>query len=315
MPNMNLNSKLRHLRLVTTDGRWLPFYFQRQFMRSSTRARLSSWIARRLRPALPFAWTGAPSSARVAEQVAELRSAGISHLGELLPGSQAQVLFDYFRQRLVRDQYRSFTHAYLPDSDEHDPLSHTAHHAPRDIVMAPGLLALANRPDILEVVSPLLGCKPTLGYLAAWWSYPTALGAQQAEHFHRDVDDWRFVKLFVYLTEVGQHNGPHVYVKYSAVHGALRDIRRLTDEEVLQAFGAENVIRITGRAGEGFLEDTFGVHKGQPVSQGKRLIFQAVYSMFPLPYGPKGTVASQDEVESLCGQIDPWINRLYVSTQ
>ena len=30
---------------------------------------------------------------------------------------------------------------------------------------------------------------------------------RHAENFHRDVDDLKFIKLFVYLTDVGDENG------------------------------------------------------------------------------------------------------------
>jgi hypothetical protein len=179
--------------------------------------------------------------------------------------------------------------------------------------MAPHLFALANRPDILETVARYLGCRPTLGYMTAWWSYRTFVGPQHAENFHRDVDDWKFLKLFAYLTDVGPENGPHVYVGGSAASPLLREVRRYEDAEVRGAFGAQNVLTIGGKAGEGFLEDTFGFHKGQPVADGVRLMFSVTYSMFTVPYGPKRPVASIREIaERHSVSVDPWINRLYV---
>jgi hypothetical protein len=72
-------------------------------------------------------------------------------------------------------------------------------------------------------------------------------------------------------------------------------------------------MELTGCAGEGFLEDTFGIHKGQPVLENRRLIFQAVYSMYPLPYGPKSPVLSAADVVLEDGsRPDTWINRLYL---
>ncbi|MDE2454569.1 MAG: hypothetical protein KGL43_13335, partial [Burkholderiales bacterium] len=261
----------------------------------------------RLRPHASAAAAGNP-------RARELRATGISHFGPLLSDAQAGELQRYFLGKPVHDPYRDASRRFLPDSAERHPDSHIAHHDALDIIRAPHLFGLANRPDILAVAADFLGCKPTLGYLASWWSYPTRLGAQQAEHFHRDVDDWRFVKLFVYLTDVAADNGPHIYVSRSASSPALRRIRRYDDAEVVQAFGRDNVLELTARAGEGFMEDTFGMHKGQPVASGRRLIFQAVYSMFALPYGPKSAVARIDEVRLPDGsRPDPWINRLYLS--
>jgi hypothetical protein len=244
---------------------------------------------------------------------AAIQTAGVTLLGRLLTTGQAGELQHYFGAKPVYDPYRSEASRFLPDSDERHPESHVAYHDARDVVSAPYLLDIANRPDILEIVSDFLGCQPTLSYLAAWWSYQTHVGPQQAECFHRDVDDWRFLKLFVYLTDVEPDNGPHVYVRHSSRSSRLREIRRFADSEVVEAFGGESVLRVTGQAGEGFLEDTFGIHKGQPVARGKRLIFQAVYSMFPLPYGPSVPIANLHQV-SLSGERRPdrWINRLYL---
>ncbi|MGZ9710860.1 hypothetical protein ACXX82_08625 [Glaciimonas sp. GNP009] len=245
---------------------------------------------------------------------AALQGAGISHLGALLTQAQCEELRKYFSGKLVCDDYRPETPPYLPGSNARHPESHVAHHSPGDILCAPYLLQLANDPRILDIAATFLGCKPTIGYLAAWWSYHTETGAQQAEHFHRDVDDWRFLKLFIYITYVDEKNGPHIYVAHSSSSAKLREIRRFEDAEVVAAFGQNNILQLTGRAGEGFLENTYGLHKGQPVKEGTRLIFQVVYSMFALPYGPKVPVIKQNEWTSQNAFVpDPWINRLYIA--
>lgn len=307
---MSFASKMRHLGHVVSDPRWWPFYLQRQVIAPVARDRLGAFVASKFRPQGVRATVLEPE---LKHRIVEMQDAGISHFGQLLSADQASELRSYFLLKKVKDPYRPDGAPFLPDSTERHPDSHIAHHSSQDILQAPYLLSIANRPDILAIVGGLLGCKPTLGYLATWWSYHTAKGAQQAEHFHRDVDDWRFVKLFIYLTDVGPENGPHIYVSHSSRSPRLRQIRRFADEEVLASFGANQVLELMGRAGEGFLEDTFGIHKGQPVAAGNRLIFQAVYSMFPLPYGPRTPVMATNDVKLNDGTSpDAWINRLYL---
>jgi hypothetical protein len=250
-------------------------------------------------------------SAEAVRAGAELSEAGITMLGELLSPQACAELRDYFTERAVHDPYRPGSATFLPHGIERHPDAHIAHHTPLDVLLAPHLLALANSPRVLNIVARFLGCKPTIGYLAVWWSYPTGKGAQQAERFHRDVDDWRFVKLFVYLTDVGPTSGPHIYVRRSSSSKALTRIRRFEDDEVVRAFGAHNVLTMTAAAGEGFLEDTFGMHKGQPVQSGTRLIFQAVYGISPLPYSPLAPVVHRSAL-AVPG-IDLWINRAYIA--
>ncbi len=305
-----LKRKFRRLLMVLFDSRWWYFFVQRRFMQPKVRAWLSSLVESMRPSAMPVQ----SSIEELCKHNAALRDIGISHLGCLLTSEQCVELRNYFSGLPVFDHYRPETSAFLPDSDVRHPESHTAHHNARDIVNAPYLLQLANDPHILDIAAAFLGCKPTLGYLAVWWSYHTANGAQQAEHFHRDVDDWRFLKLFIYLADVDEKNGPHIYVTHSSASAKLTEIRRFADAEVVSAFGQNNVLQLTGRAGEGFLEDTYGIHKGQPVQEGKRLLFQAVYSMFPLPYGPKSPVIKRSELTDPSSFTpDPWINRLYIA--
>lgn len=300
---------IKRIRLVGSDSRWWGFFLQRQFMAPRSRR----WLAARVAQRKPMAPDGG-SDADVASACKELGESGITMLGELVGPEACTELRTYFSQREVHDPYRPGTPHFLPDGTERHPDAHIAHHSAADVVRAPYLLALANSPKILAIVGKFLGCKPTIGYLAVWWSYQTDKGAQQAEHFHRDVDDWRIVKLFIYLTDVGPQSGPHIFVQHSSNSPSLTKIRRFSDEEVVDAFGVANVLTMTAAAGQGFLEDTFGIHKGQPVESGTRLIFQAVYSMNALPYGPQQVVIDLNSVQSTDpGQrFDPWVNRVYV---
>lgn len=297
----------RRIALVAGDRRWWGFYFQRRFLHPRLRQGLARFVARHFRPAAP---TGAATEAEL-RSAAELSSRGIAMLGELLPPQACSELRAYFESREVFDPYRPGSVRFLPnDTDKRHPDAHIAHHEVADVLRAPHLLDLANDPRILRIVTEFLGCKPTIGYLAVWWSYATGKGAQQAEFFHRDVDDWKFVKLFVYLSDVGAESGPHMYVQNSSADAKLAEIRRFSDDEVRSAFGQDNILTMVAPAGQGFLEDTFGIHKGQPVAAGTRLIFQAVYGYSELPYGPKAPVTTRSALGR--DQLDHWVNRVYL---
>lgn len=294
--------KMGRIATIAKDPRWWSFYIQRRVSSPASRAAISRKLSR-MKPSYTFVDT-----ARAEAGARNLNGSGLHELGQLLSAEQCHELIDYFEQKPVRDPYRTSVPNFMPLADGRPAEAHIAHHDARDILAAPYLLDLANDPLILDVVSRFLGCKPTIGYMATWWSYATGLGAQQAENFHRDVDDWRFVKLFVYLTEVAMESGPHKYVLYSSLQKKLNEIRRFDDNEVVQTFGAENIRTMTATAGEGFLEDTYGIHKGQPVQSGHRLLFQVVYTLTPLPYAPKSPV-----MNLLAGAgYDPWINRVYL---
>lgn len=302
---MSWRRRVSHLQTITRDPRWWRFYLQRRFMGTRLRPFLAR-AASKLRPAVEVQEEAEPA-------IGALEQEGLWRLGSLLTADQCAEVRAHLSKLPVHDPYRPGFGSFLPEGGEQPNGCHVAHHDAADILRAPYLLDLANNPRLLSIASAFLGCKPVLGYLAAWWSYPTGNGPQQAEFFHRDVDDWRFLKLFVYLSDVGTENGPHVYVPGSSSSGKLRRLGRFSDPEVEAAFGPDGSLELTGRAGDAFLEDTFGLHKGQPVTSGRRLMFQAVYSMWPLPYGPRRpALPAGDVIGRVDSTIDLGINRVYL---
>jgi len=269
------------------DRHWRRFYFQRRFMNP----RVRNWVADRIAARRSEPPPPDPAAASLA---AELDGIGQVNLCYLLTAEQCDELRTYFAGRKVVDLYRPERAPFDPLGPDRHPACHVANHLDPDILAAPHLLELANRPQILDILHQYFGCRPLISHIGAWWSYPTDAGPQQAENFHRDVDDWRFIKLFLYLSDVGPDTGPHVYVRSSAGQTGTNRIRRYSDDEIARAFGRQAITSQISSAGTAFLENTFGMHKGMPVRDGTRLIFQAVYSLYPLPQSPRQPIAPFD---------------------
>jgi hypothetical protein len=133
-----------------------------------------------------------------------------------------------------------------------------------------------------------------------------------AENFHRDFDDYRFIKLFCYLTDVDETSGPHVFIRGShRVNKHIEARQALSDEIVAQEFGADNILRVVGPAGTAFLENSFGVHRGMPAATRPRLILQVLYSLRPLIYSPRKPLLRRGGNDDLA-RLDPYINRVYL---
>lgn len=250
-----------------------------------------------MRPTIPTrAWNRIQERIRhpavrraIAQVIAAFRPKGRSTpapaLGELL--TRGIVTFPRFlsedQVRTLREELENLP-CFDPWAEELGEFSHE--HIPArthvaQIRRAPCLSLLhdlANDPRLLDLATGYFGCRPYLDSIQAWWSVSGHDQAEEAENFHRDNDSIRFLKFFLYLTDVGEANGPHVFVAGSQTSHKLLEHRRLTDSEVESVFGAD-ILRMTGKAGDAFIEDTFGIHKGQLPQEGRRLLVQFRYSL------------------------------------
>ena len=148
-----------------------------------------------------------------------------------------------------------------------------------EVVRIDVLHKIATSPNIIKLVTGYFGSKPVLDSIQAWWSVPGNEVAEEAENFHRDNDAIKFLKLFIYATDVDDNSGPHVYVPGSHVGNDLIERRRYSDDEVYEKFSSNGILRLCGNAGDAFIEDTYGLHKGQLPVSGYRLLIQFRYSV------------------------------------
>jgi hypothetical protein len=176
-----------------------------------------------------------------------------------------------------------------------------------DTLACPHLLALANSAPLVRLAAHYIGCKPTISAIGLRWSYPQAGTGRGLQGFHRDCDDWRFVKVFVYLTDVDDAAGPHVYVSGTHKEHCSMRLQPYSDDEIARQYGRPRIASVTGPAGTGFAVDTCGIHKGLVPTQKPRLLLQIQYSLLPVYMyryeRPQRTAPSQ---------LDRYINRLFV---
>lgn len=285
-------------------GLWTRFLVQRRFRRIAWR----DWIADRIAARIGRGPASGSAEARTA--AAALASDGFAMTPWLMTAERVEDMRRYFGAHLSFDPYKR-EQGEFQAPDQAPPGTHIAHFRQDVVLDAPHALAIANDPAVLDAVQAALGCRPTIGYMAAWWSIASSEEGQHAELFHRDYDDWRFVKLFVYLTEVDEGAGPHVYVRGSHRENRLMPIRRYSDAEVEAAFGRDRFVQFQGTPGTSFLENTFGFHRGLPARQTPRLMFQVVYCQGPILYGPLRPIGEAARVGHGLA-LDRHVNRIYL---
>ena len=144
-------------------------------------------------------------------------------------------------------------------------------------------------PLLLAIAAQYLGAEPIHMGTELCWSFPAPATLDEqlsaAQVFHYDLDDYRLIKFFFYLTDVDATAGPHTYIRGSHknkpfLHQLIGTrCASLSDEKIVECYGAENVSTICGPAGFGFIEDVVCFHRGDLPLEKPRLMFQMEFTV------------------------------------
>lgn len=254
----------------------LLWRFNKQLDNPNHRRHIAAGIANEIRT---LAGLPGPQSS---ESAARFIQDGIEAFPSLLTRTEVEEILAYFKAR--------------PAIRQDTILDHDV----SDVVRAPYVFRVATDERLLRVVHEYLGAPPTIVSMDAFWSLPESEKPIGSQIFHRDRDDFRACKLFVYLSDVSAGDGPHIFVRGShrreAVEQALTakslapsnadaffsgNGRQVADK-IDEVFGPD-VLEITGPAGTSFLENTYGFHRGKIPKTGRRCVYQVLYGSVPFP--------------------------------
>jgi hypothetical protein len=244
-----------------------------------------------------------PPTEEAAARAATLGAEGIVDLGNLVDAPRVADMIEHFRRcpKVYAAHWIGNSDRVPRSLEETRRLAHYASYAPDDVVACPHLIEIANDPRLLQIAEAYLGCPPTIYQINAWWSFAkSGTPAPSAQSLHRDMDDLRFVTLFIYLTPVDEKSGAHRYVKYS------HDKTRLTDKLTALGWPAGDIQIVadtlfrgegyemgasadallgnlamvwSGSAGAAVMADTYGLHMGIPLVEGERLMAWVRYGL------------------------------------
>jgi hypothetical protein len=244
-----------------------------------------------------------PVGPQYASVVSTLHQQGIAPLLDFVSDDKANSILKYLLgQDVLLADGRLVPTARLP------PDTRMAVYPLRTLMNNLDVLGLINAAPVLRIAADYLGCKPTLAGLGAYWSFPGNEPAVYTQHFHRDLDDWRFVKLFVYLTDVDHGSGPHAYVMQSHRTAAPLRARPYSRRTIDSRYGGDKVHTVLGPRGTAFMADTYGIHAGTVPTREPRLILQAQYSVLPVFAFQYEPVEAQD-----ASDLDPYVTRLLIA--
>ena len=151
-----------------------------------------------------------------------------------------------------------------------------------DVLAHPDLVDFALSDPLLSMITGYLGVVPDLNRVDIVYSKPRATPDQfiKSQLFHQDPEGLQQMKVFLYLFDVDEANGPFFFIPAAESERVVSEVRRqrpeekrddtrFKDVEVEQVGGLKTAVRVTGPAGTAVLVDTSRcLHAGSRVHPG-----------------------------------------------
>jgi hypothetical protein len=145
--------------------------------------------------------------------------------------------------------------------------------------------ALQSR--LLEVANAYFGMFTRLRYYNVWHTFATTEEARQSQLWHRDREDFKILKVFVYLSDVDEGAGPLTYAKGTQLSGVSKvapeyfvegGVKRSTDDQMATVAPPETWSKAIGPKGTIVFADTSGYHKGGLARTHDRLMYVCMFT-------------------------------------
>lgn len=154
--------------------------------------------------------------------------------------------------------------------------------------------------SVLGIVNSYFGLWTKFRGIRLWASLPVSQGAARhaSQNWHRDPEDRKIIKTFIYFNDVDQDTGPFTYIKGSHEGGKWRYLYpQIPPLGSYAPAGAlddiippEDIFEGTGPTGTIIFCDTSGLHRGGYCKKNTRYMYLGVYasktSVEPLGYIP-----------------------------
>ncbi len=146
------------------------------------------------------------------------------------------------------------------------------------------LLRVGLSPAVLDVVNAYLGLWSKLTYTDAWHTIPVDIGRRVgSQSWHRDPEDQRMVKVYLYHAKVDDGAGPMQYIPGSALGGpyahlwrwspkATHHARYPSETELARLIPPSQWVSCVGDEGTFVFCDTNGLHRGGISTTSARLL-------------------------------------------
>jgi hypothetical protein len=149
-----------------------------------------------------------------------------------------------------------------------------------DTTDIPEIQQLLSDPSIIAVAQNYLKSKPIISAVSMSWSaaVKSIPDKEAAQEFHWDMERIKWLRFFIYLTDVTPDSGPHCFIAgthraRTIPHELLRlGYARHSDDAILNVYGQDAYREFVGPRGTIIAEDSRGFHKGLMPRKGDRLL-------------------------------------------
>jgi hypothetical protein len=156
-------------------------------------------------------------------------------------------------------------------------------------VLDPGSVfgRFAAASPFVRVANAYFGMYTRLRHYNVWRTLFSGGVARTSQLWHRDREDFRILKCFVYLSDVTGGQGPLTYVPGSHPAGPRREepesfleagVLRSTDEQMEKVYPRDTWFSAVGAGGTVVFADTRGFHKGGLVRERDRVMFVSMFT-------------------------------------
>lgn len=155
---------------------------------------------------------------------------------------------------------------------------------PSDLDDYPEVLDFVLSDEILQIACEYFGAVPVLQTVQGWWS-PKNDYMQGSQLYHRDNMDWRELKFFINVSDIGDENGPFTFLPADVsdrVSRQLGDWRRaVPDEEMYTMCKPEDSRDATGPMGTCSIVDSGRCfHYGARTDKDERVLFMFGFASY-----------------------------------
>jgi hypothetical protein len=176
-----------------------------------------------------------------------------------------------------------------------------------DIPLDHPLLQVGTSAPMLRIADAYLGLHARLRYVDAWYTIPAPGATRTAsQRWHRDWEDRRQVKVFLYHSDVDAQSGALEYVVGSKRSGgpharwSSRRSRLYPDDDAfIRRIRADEIVSAAAPAGSLVFCDTTGLHRGGLAVDRERLVSNWLYvtpaSYTDRRFRPVGAAALSDD--------------------